>query len=203
MKKMAIVFGVLLLLFSGCYLLREKVFRSMAHFLIQQDELQSTAAMAVLSGGGWDRGNEAGRIFKKGLVKQVICTGGNPLPDLKAYGLDVTESDVTKQNLLRNAVPDSAIIQIKKGSSTMEEKQLLLKYCSEHGIKKLLLLSSLYHTRRIRSVFEEEFRKAGITLIIRGSRSSRFDEYRWWESEDGLIAMNNEMMKTIYYLLKY
>ncbi|PIZ25006.1 MAG: YdcF family protein, partial [Chloroflexi bacterium CG_4_10_14_0_8_um_filter_57_5] len=30
-----------------------------------------------------------------------------------------------------------------------------------------------------------------------------FDESNWWQSEDGLITLNNETIKLAYYFLKY
>jgi hypothetical protein len=66
-----------------------------------------------------------------------------------------------------------------------------------------MVLSSKLHTHRINEVFRKKLKDAGITLVVRGAPSSQFDEMHWWQSENGLIAVNNEWIKRMYYWWKY
>lgn len=199
MKKILYLILFFLLLFTGLYLLRQPVLRSFATFLIHEDSLQRADAMIVLSGGGYDRGNEAAKIYHSGYVSKIICTGGNPVTEMKVFGIDTLESDMTVANLHRHNIPDSVIIDLRKGTSTKEESVIILDYCQKYSIKKVIIVSSLLHTRRAREVFHEKLHSAGIELIMHGAPSSRFDEMQWWKSEEGLIAVNNEWIKQFYY----
>jgi uncharacterized SAM-binding protein YcdF (DUF218 family) len=182
---------------------RVPILRSFSTVLIAEDELEKVEAMAVLSGGGYDRGNEAVNIYKAGWTNKIICTGGNPELNFRIIGIDTLESDLTAINLQRQVVPDSAIVLIRKGTSTLEESDIILAYCKKQNIKKIMVLSSKIHCRRVRSVFAEKFENANIQIIYRGAKSSIYDELNWWKKEEGLIAINNEWMKTFYYWLKY
>lgn len=159
--------------------------------------------MFVLSGGGYDRGNEAVKIFNAGYTNKIICTGGNAVTELCVMDIDTLESDMTAANLRQHSIPDSCIVVIRNGTSTKEEAQIILDYCLKNNLKKIIVLSSKLHTHRVNSVLGANFLKAGVELIVRGAPSSRFNEMEWWKEEDGLITVNNEWIKTIYYWFKY
>ena len=197
---------VILLLSAGLltiYLLRHNLLHAVSHGLIDVDPARRVPLLVVLSGGGWDRGNEAGKLFHGGYAPVVLCTGGNDVPDLQAWGIKVTESEVTRKNLQRNLIPDSCIVLLSEGKSTLEEKDIILRYCEQHNIRDVMILTSLIHTSRCRQVFSKAFERRGIRICLRGSASSRFSEREWWQTEEGLIAINNEWMKHLYYFIRH
>jgi len=197
---------VIILLFCAAITLcifRAPLLRWFATDLILEDSLERADALFVLSGGGYDRGNEAAKVLQQGYASHIICTGGNRFVELKVFNIDTLESDMTVANLRRLGVPQSVITEIREGTSTKEESKIILKYCRDNRIKTAMVLSSKLHTRRIDEVFRPIMQSAGIKLIVRGAPSSRFDEMQWWESEEGLIAVNNEWLKRMYYWLKY
>ncbi len=203
MRKFLVIFFSVLIVGAVFYTFRMPILRSFATVLIHEDKLEKSDAIVVLSGGGFDRGNEAVKLFMAGYAPRIICTGGNPATELRVFDIDTLESDLTVANLRRCGIPDSAIIEIKQGTSTKEEANLIERYCIEHNYKRLIIVSSKLHTHRVNSVFRKRLNRIGVELIVRGCNNSRFDELSWWQSEDGLIAVNNEWVKTFYYLIKY
>jgi len=204
MRKRIVVF-LLAIVMIGAVLMtfRTAILRSFSAVLMQEDALEKVDALVVLSGGGYDRGNEAVNIYRAGWTSKIICTGGNPELNFRIIGIDTLESDLTVMNLQRQGVPDSAIVLMREGTSTLEESDIILAYCKQQNIKKIIVLSSKIHCRRVRSVFAEKFENANIQIIYRGAKSSIYDELNWWEKEEGLIAINNEWMKTLYYWIKF
>jgi DUF218 domain len=202
-RRLGLIIASLFLFVGLFYTFRVPVLRWFATSLIVEDSLQKADAMFVLSGGGYDRRNEAAKILKEGYVNKVVCTGGNPFVELKVFNIDTLESDMTVANLKRLKIPDSLITEIRQGTSTKEESEIILKYSLKNNIKKAIVLSGKLHTHRINEVFRNKLKKAGIQLIVRGAPSSRFNELDWWRSEDGLVAVNNEWLKRIYYWIKY
>ncbi len=194
---------VLLLLAGGGYLFRHLLLRSLVTYLICEDKLQKADALFVLSGGGYDRGNEAVKVFEQGYAPRIICTGGNEVIEFKVFNIDTLESDITVANLKRQHIPDSVIVEIREGTSTKEEAGIILNYCKNHSLKTVIVLSSKLHTHRINQVFRQPLQNIGVKLMVHGAPSSRFDEMLWWQSENGLIAINNEWLKTFYYWWKY
>ncbi len=204
MRKLFIfIFSSLLIVCVAGYFFREPALLTMATFLIREDSLQDVDALFVLSGGGYDRGNEAVNIYRKGYVKSIVCTGGNPVYEFRVFNIDTLESDMTVANLKRQQIPDSVIVVLREGTSTNEEAAIIFKYCKQQGLKRILVLSSKIHSRRVKKVFTKQFKDESIKVFVRGAFSSRYNEMLWWQSEDGLIALNNEWVKTAYYWLKY
>jgi hypothetical protein len=70
-------------------------------------------------------------------------------------------------------------------------------------LKSIVIVSSLFHTARVHGVYRKEFRNSDIRIYIRGAHSVHYDEDEWWKTEEGLIAFQNEMIKSIYYFFKY
>ena len=200
------IFILLLPLVFTCvtiYIFRAPVLRSFATFLIREDSLQKADAIFILSGGAYDRGNEAAKLFDAGWAPRIICTGGNEIPMLCVFDIDTLESDMARCNLLQLGIPDSIIVMVRMGTSTKEEFKIIKKFCAEHRYKRIIIVTSKLHTYRVDNVFRNPLHDSDIELIIRGAPSSRFNELEWWQSEEGLIAVNNEWLKTFYYWWKY
>lgn len=196
--------GVIVLICGIAYILRFDILRAFGNYLVEEDELRNSEVIFVLSGGPWDRGNEAAKIFKEGYADTIICTGANIPHNFKALGMSYLEGEITRYNLIRNNnIPDSAVQLIKKGGSTFEESEVILDYCQTNGVEQCIIVSSKFHTKRIDQVFGEKFAASGVNYILRGAASSVYDEQRWWANEYGLIAVNNEYIKIFYYWWKY
>lgn len=201
MKKITILllFTLFLLLF------KTPVLRSFAKFLIYENEISEPYPLVfVLSGGSYDRGNYAAAVYKSGFIEKIVCTGENQSPDLMVYSedKDILESTLTKIQIVKMGVPDSLIYLLKKGTSTLEESEFILEYCKQNNIKKCVVLSSKFHTKRVKQVFKKKFEEAGVKITITGAPSSAYNEMEWWKSESGLIAVNNEYIKQGYYFIK-
>ncbi len=201
-SKRYISLGVICLLVLLTYSCRFYLLRGLGHYLDDTDSSTENELCIILSGGAYDRGNEAVKLFNAHQINRIVCVGGNKSGDLKALNLDYYESDVTKLNLTRQHVPDSLITVVQEGTSTLEEADVLLKYCRKNKIKSIMLISHIFHSHRIKQVFKKKFESSGIQFIIHGAPSSRYDENKWWESEDGLLAVSNEYLKLGYYLFK-
>lgn len=195
------IFSLFLILLV-LYLFRYPILREAGQYLIYENEPEKVEAIFVLSGSPFDRANAAANLYKKGLAPTVITVGRNIPHDFKAFGLEVYESQLTKNQLINEGVDSTAIIVIPEGTSTMEEAEIILKYSLKHNLNSVIIVSSDFHTRRVKQVFKKMFEKEAIEVNIQGAASSVYDEEAWWKDEYGLIAVNNEYVKLIYYLFK-
>ncbi len=172
------------------------------NFLVCEDSPSTTEIVFVLSGAPQERSLKAAELFKNGFCKKFICTGANHPQDFTALGMDMTEGELTKLDLTRLGVPDSLIEVLKKGTSTAEESEAILNYCLTEKINQIEIVSSKFHTRRVRSVFKEKFSEKNIEVKIIGAAAISYQENSWWENEYGLLSLNNEYVKLMYYLVK-
>ena len=203
-KKLLLIVAIPVLIGIFLYLFKAPVLWAIGNFLICEDKVEQVEVIFVLGGGSFDRGNEAARLFKAGFTKQIVCLGENTPSAFKALNLSYSESRVTKINLMKNnKIPSGRIELMEKGTSTKEEADYVIQYCLENNVKKAIVLSSKFHTRRVKSVYTPLFEAYNIDLIIRGAPSSNYSEDEWWKTEGGLIMVNNEYVKSVYYFLKY
>jgi uncharacterized SAM-binding protein YcdF (DUF218 family) len=202
MRKLLAFILLCIMLIAVGITFRTPILLSFSNHLIQQDEPQKVEAMVVLSGNAFERGYEAYDLFMKGYAPKIICPGGNLQPDFLVLNDSVYESDLTKKSILRQHVADSIVITLHQGASTAEEAVAVLKYCKENHIKKIMVVTTLFHTRRAGHVYHKLFDKEGIQVIMRGAHCYMYDENHWWQNEYGMIGLNNEYMKTLYYWLK-
>jgi uncharacterized SAM-binding protein YcdF (DUF218 family) len=184
------------------YVMRVPLMQGIAHVLIHEDTATHCDVMVVLSGNAFDRGNEGARLFRAGYAPHIICPGGNMERLFLIAGDTVYESDMLKRNVMRLGIADTLVTAIHAGTSTLEEADTIRGYCMARGIHSIMVVTNLFHTRRARAVYQKVFAKTGITIHMRGAHDSGYDEEHWWTSEYGLIALNNEYMKTLYYWLK-
>lgn len=203
LRKALILSGALLTLLLLIYLFRRPILRAVGDHLISEDPLVHVDAVYVLGGGAYDRGREAVRIHQLGLSDRFVFTGADPVSDLGVYGLQVRGCELAQRVAVKNGLPQQYTAALPKGTSTQEEAEALLDLAQAEGSDTVMILTDRFHLRRVRNVFEDRFKAAGITVVLHGTPSSYYDEQRWWESEKGLLMVNNEYVKLVYYALKY
>ncbi|CAN5321768.1 hypothetical protein BH09BAC1_BH09BAC1_21550 [soil metagenome] len=194
---------VVILLLVCLFLFRYPIMRGLGSFLIATDEPQQVPVAFVLSGGPFDRGTEGAKLFKQNLADTIICTGESIPQDVFALGMVYTEGAISKVVMTNQGVPEANIKLIEEGTSTLEESEIILAYCKATGLTKIGIVSTKFHTRRIRGVFKDKFKDAGIEVVIFGAPAAAYHEETWWENEHGLISLNNEYIKILYYWIKY
>ena len=204
MKRFWIILSCFLFLVLVSWMLRRDILAGVGNFLICEDPIDTVDVVFVLGGSSYDRGNEAARLYEAGYIGQIICVGGNVPSILKVLNMDQPEAELTGTHLIDNhhiVHPD--IVMIARGSSTMEEAAVIAQYCKDNGIQRAMVLSSKFHTRRIGYVMDKVFSEKEVEVFVRGAPSSVYSESEWWYQEEGLIMVNNEYVKFLYYLLKY
>lgn len=195
--------GLLIAIVGLVLVFRSEILASFSNFLIVENDFEHIENAFVLSGGAFDRGNHAAKLYNENKISNIICSGENKPPNFKAVNLDILESEVTQQNIRQQIADTNSLQLLKIGTSTIEESEAILNYCKQNKLKECLIISSKFHTRRIKNTFHKKFEQAGISVFISGANSSSYNENKWWQSENGLIALNNEYIKLMYYFVKY
>ncbi len=179
---------------------RENCLRAVGGLLDASSAPEACEALFVLSGAPIDRGQHAAKLFHAGIAPVLVCTGELPHATVqKICALDYTEAHSTRHVLLECGVKPAAVRILGVGTSTREECKALVEYAKKNGWKKVGVVSSLFHTRRIARTVSPLAQAAGLTVKVFGAPSLDFDERQWWRSENGLIFVNNEYVKLFYY----
>lgn len=194
---------VLLVVFMFTWWQRKVVLRAIGAVLIDQDHHLRGDVLYVLGGAPFDRGTHAAKLMEQGVAPIAYCTGSGVSQSYKAEGRSITEADLTREAAVRAGASATAVLPFRFGTSTFEEAQGILRHAVGTQADTLIILSTDFHTRRVRAVFEERFKGSGIHVLIASAPSTEYSTDRWWTSEQGLLMVNNEYVKTLFYALKY
>lgn len=196
-------FLVLCGLAAALWLFKAPLLRAAISYLVHEDRTGSLDAMYVLGGGALDRGKEAARLAATASDVPFYTTGSNIDGTLEEWGIVLSEGEVTRGICIKHGIEPGRITALRIGTSTMEEADAILIHARMMGYDTIGVLSSRYHLRRIDEVFTDRFAEKGILVKRYGAFTDRFQETTWWQSEDGLIAIQNEYIKLFYYRWKY
>jgi uncharacterized SAM-binding protein YcdF (DUF218 family) len=184
-KMLFLIFALVLL--AILYLVRVPLLRFAGEFWIVDDAPESSDVIIVLSGDNYDavRAARAAALFRAGLAPRVVATGRA----LRAYA---TTTELMKHDLVEHGVPAAAIIPLTHhAGDTREEAVAVSEFVGSHGWKKVLLVTSNYHTRRSEYIYERTL-PAGTQLRVISAPDSEYDPQSWWRTREGLRLFFHE-----------
>jgi uncharacterized SAM-binding protein YcdF (DUF218 family) len=182
---------------------REEILRGIGSLLINEDGSTHVDLAYALGGSPLERGGELASLLTKGYAPLGITTGGNPSHTMQAVGMQVLEAELTRQAAYRAGAPAQLVDTLARGTSTWEEAGFVLADARSRGADTIMVITTEFHTRRVGRVFRKRFKGSGIVVLVHGARSLDYDPQRWWDTEEGLLMVNNEYVKLVYYALKY
>lgn len=185
------------------WLLRLPLLRGIGQLLIVEDAPVHADVAYALGGSSLDRGRELALLLQRGVAPVGVTTGSNLSHSLEAFGLEVTEASLTATAARRAGASTDMVDTLVAGTSTWEEAAAVLGDARRRSADTIVVITTEFHTRRVKRVFRERFAGSGITVLVHGARSRDYEPERWWTSEEGLIMVNNEYMKSLYYAITY
>jgi uncharacterized SAM-binding protein YcdF (DUF218 family) len=121
-----------------------------------------------------DRATHAAELFRQGVAPLIVASGRRLRP-----GAGIVELE--EHDLIERGVPKEKILRCpNEGDSTLEEAAALAQFSQEHRFRSVIVVTSNYHTRRARYLFEKEFPKR-IAISVASARDGDFDPEHWWE----------------------
>ena len=85
----------------------------------------------------------------------------------------------------------------------MEEARALRLWAESHRARGVIVPTEIFSSRRVRWALHRAFTGSSVAVQVRAMESPSYARRGWWRSEQGLIAFQNEVLKYVYYRLKY
>lgn len=205
LKALLAAVAILFLIGALAYTLRAPLLTGLAGFLVVDDPLQPADIIFMLNGDVTTRPFHAAKLFEQGLAPTIVIPREEDSP-ASEIGLYPNGTDVSVDVLQQQGVPDESIIVIPvEGgvTSTRDEAKTLRQYINAHNVTEVILVTSAFHTRRARWIFNKELNGSGTTLRVSAAPHWEYDQTNWWQDERGLIAFANEYIKLVYYFAVY
>ncbi len=194
-----------LLLVILAYVFRAPILTEAADILIVNDPPKPADIIFLLNGDYNTRPFRAAELYKQGFAPQIVIARCEDSPAVE-LGLIPNETDIAVGVLKRMGVPAGkiTILPIQGGvTSTFDEAAALHKYVETNSIGKVMLVTSAFHSRRAKWIFEQELAGLPVSLEMVAVPYSTFDRTNWWTNENGLITLDNEYIKLFFYYFKY
>jgi uncharacterized SAM-binding protein YcdF (DUF218 family) len=180
-----------------------------AQFLVVRVPVVNADAIVVMSGSGTyrERAQHAAALYNAGRASRIVLTN-----DYLQSNWSQTEQrnpyyyERSRDELLRAGVPDDKIAVIMEPiTSTHDEAVLLKTYADANHLSSLLIVTSVYHSRRVLWTFRRVFAGSGKTIGIDPAepRIESPAAATWWLHRMGWEMVPKEYAKILVYWFRY
>jgi uncharacterized SAM-binding protein YcdF (DUF218 family) len=171
-----------------------------------EDPLEKADAIFVFAGNRIERPREAATLFREGYAPVIVITRATidlSIERLRSQGVNVaTEFELTKALLRQLDVPDAALITPTfSHDSTGEEARTLRELAARHRWRRVIVVSSKYHLRRVGLACRRALRGTGVEVLTRGTRYDQATPDHWWKQRSDIRWLASEMPKLVAYAL--
>ena len=206
LKRTGIVLLVIVLVCLLTYSLRVPLLTGLANYLISTDVPLEKADMIFVLNGDYDtRPFYSSDLYQQGLAPIVAIAQTESSPS-ELLGLVNNPTDIAVEIMKLSGVPADKLLVLNNSglvTSTFDEASTLRQYVEANNIRSVIMVTSAFHTRRSRWIFERELAGVEVKLEVAAAPYTNFDASNWWQYEEGLINLNNEYIKLIFYMIKY
>ena len=185
-KFIFLVFVVIVM--GALYLFRVPLLRMAGRFWIVEETPLPSDAIVPLGGDNFkaDRAQRAAELYKQGWAPTVVASGRI----LRNYASD---ADLTERDLRERGVPTEHIMRLTHyADDTLQELIVIERTAVANHWKKLLIVTSNYHTRRTRYIFRRIFPQ-DVEVRVASARDGEFDPARWWAKRKSIKELTREM----------
>jgi uncharacterized SAM-binding protein YcdF (DUF218 family) len=183
---MLVVFAAAALLGVATWGGRPWLLRSAAEEWIVSDPLGPADVVAVLGGGVADRPFAAAQYYRQGWVTKILVDE----PDSKAV-------------LLKLGVPESAIEIFGQALGNTHQETLALRaWAEQHNLHSIIVPTGIFSTHRVQWMLHRVF-PHNFVIRIAAIYPPNYSGADWWKNNDLMFAFEIEVMKYLYYRVRY
>jgi uncharacterized SAM-binding protein YcdF (DUF218 family) len=175
-------------------------------YLQHEDPLQKADAIFVLGGTRVERSLEAYELYREGWAPLIFLSPERAEPAetlIRARGIRYPSTPELQQAaLVQLGVPASAIYAPAGWvDNTAQEGNLLKATAQARGWKRLIVVTSKYHTRRAGFAVRRALEGTGTVVIMRATRYDLSDPAAWWRTRADIRFVGTEWVKLVLYRL--
>lgn len=174
------------------YAARRPLLRWAGEAWVVEDPLQQSDALLLLSDDNFfaDRATRASELYRQKLAPVVVASGRRLRP---TAGI----AELMEHDLIERGVPKERIIRFPQDAdNTREEAEALRSLVTEKNWRSVIVVTSNYHTRRARYIFQRVFPES-VTVRVASARDGEFDPAHWWENRKSLKEFTRELVAMV------
>jgi uncharacterized SAM-binding protein YcdF (DUF218 family) len=171
---------VLALLVGALYVVRYPLLRAAGRvWIVEQAPEQADAIVVLGDNYRSERTERAAELFRAGWAPRVVASGRM----LRPYS---SMAELMQHDLRQDNVPQQAIVVFSHSAlNTREEITALAELFRQQGWRKILFVTSSYHSRRTDYICRRVL-SPGTEFRVIGAHDSVYDPDSWWKTRLGL-----------------
>lgn len=150
----------------------------------------------VLSGEQGERVETGVRLYRQGFAPRLLMTGG-------LVEWNVSAADIMAWQAETLGVPPQDVVLERRATSTYENAIYSLEILREKGWRSAIVVTSPYHLRRTRFIFEKLFAGSNIRLSFHGTENPWLVPEKRWRQDRGMEVVGMEYFKLVWYFMRY
>jgi uncharacterized SAM-binding protein YcdF (DUF218 family) len=176
----------LALLVCGLYLVRYPLLRAAGRvWIVEQAPEQADAIVVLGDNYRSERTERAAELFRAGWAPRVVASGRM----LRPYS---SVAELMRRDLRQDNVPEAAIVVFSHTAlNTRDEITALAQLFRQQGWRKILLVTSSYHSRHTAYICRRIL-PPGTEFHVIAAHDSSYDPDSWWKTRLGLNLFFHE-----------
>ncbi|MFI5125960.1 MAG: YdcF family protein [Candidatus Acidiferrales bacterium] len=184
--KLLVLLIVVLLCFL-IYVVRAPLLRVAGNFWITPQPPAACDVIVILSDDDFtsDRASRAAELYHAGWAPTIFASGRR----LRPYA---SIAELMQKDLEARGVPAKAIVAYPHDAvDTLIELTDVRGLVQQHGWKRVMIVTSNFHTRRTRYLCRHIF-PADIKVLVESAPDVNYDPDSWWRTRGGLKIFFHE-----------
>lgn len=184
-----------------------KFLRDITEFIFLED-LPEKADLIIVPGNTWPQpARRAAALYHEGMAPYIVVSGryskgqqtfaGAACEGDRYKGAYMTEADFLTDVLIREGVPETAVLQERKAEFTLENARYIRRLLEEKKmtVKKALICCQAFHARRCRMYFEYVFQDTDVEFLMCPAVTQGISRCSWMESQKGMDTVLGELRR--------
>jgi hypothetical protein len=194
---------IIVVLGSIGWLWRERFLVQIADFWTVSDPVYEADAVVILGGGVYDKSKIAADLYRRGLTKKILVS--DVLDSSHAIvGGHYSDTTLSREALRGYGIPDEAVETFGTvNKNTRNEAVALRDWIAQKSAASFIIPTEFLFSRRVRWIFNREFAGRNVQISIYPFETSHYNRNDWWRTEEGKSAFELELIKFIYYRIRY
>ncbi len=185
------------------WLWRQPLLEKIADFWTVSDPVDWADAIIILGGGVYDRSKITADLYRSGLTKRILIS--NVLDSSHAVvGGHYSDTKLSREVLRRYGVPDEAVETFGTANqNTRDEAAALRDWSDRNSTTSFIIPTEFIFSRRVRWIFNHEFIGRNVRIAIFSFETAQYNHKDWWKTDAGKRAFKSELLKLVYYHIRY
>lgn len=158
----------------------------LARLFLVVDEQPTEAEVIITLSGDIGRLGKAADLYHKGYSNKVMLS-------------NTAEPGTTPEEAVALGVPEQDLLLEKEATSTYTNAHYTKGLMIEKGFDSAIVVSSDYHMRRVKLIFDQVYKSSGINLTY---VSSLRNDQAWYRDKENILYTIKEWIKLPAYGLR-